>query len=295
MAADAPVYTAECLCKACAVTLRGNPGWAVYCHCSQCRRALGADYATLVGGAVDAITPVRGEFKSFSTGKEERYSCPTCFSTVWADLHHLNARAIYNTAFVQPNHGPDGAITLAAFTPSMHIFVRARARARARAEARLRVSLHACLRPLLLTTRARNVHAPLARCSRPRSTPPASRASPTRCLSSRACRLPSAARAWSSTTTAPRSNVAAIRLCARVQRAHGDATSASYCLRAPGTMSELMAPPIAYLGRRGFRAGVCSGSVECSRRVPSRASDTARYCSDVVIVRANDRNVENIY
>ena len=118
MAADAPVYTAECLCKACAVTLRGNPGWAVYCHCSQCRRALGSDYATLVGGAVDAITPVRGEFKSFSTGKEERYSCPTCFSTVWADLHHLNARAIYNSAFVQPNHGPDGAITPAWTLPS---------------------------------------------------------------------------------------------------------------------------------------------------------------------------------
>ena len=108
--------------QACAVTLTGAPGWAVYCHCSQCRRALGADYATLVGSSIEAIAVSRGEFKSYSTGKEERYSCPTCFATVWADLHHLKARAIYNTAFTTPNHGPDGAITLDAFKPSMHIF-----------------------------------------------------------------------------------------------------------------------------------------------------------------------------
>ena len=68
-------YVAECLCKACAVELTGEPGWACYCHCSQCRRALSADYATLVGADPDKIKVTRGEFRSYSTGKEERYRC----------------------------------------------------------------------------------------------------------------------------------------------------------------------------------------------------------------------------
>jgi len=88
------VFRAECLCKECAVELSGLPGWACYCHCSQCRRALGSDYATLVGASPEAIKVVKGAFKSYSTGREERYSCPTCFSTVFADLHHLKQRAI---------------------------------------------------------------------------------------------------------------------------------------------------------------------------------------------------------
>lgn len=44
-----PLAVAQCLCGACEVHLPGAPGWVVYCHCSQCRRALSADYATLCG------------------------------------------------------------------------------------------------------------------------------------------------------------------------------------------------------------------------------------------------------
>ena len=94
----------------------------MYCHCSQCRRALGADYATLVGAAPEAVTLVQGEIKSFATGKEDRHTCAACHATVFADLHHLKQRAIYNTMFTTPNHGPGGAITGAAFKPTAHIF-----------------------------------------------------------------------------------------------------------------------------------------------------------------------------
>jgi hypothetical protein len=58
---------------------------------------------------------------AYATGKETRYSCNTCGSKVWADLAHLNQRAIYLTMFTDPNHGPDGVIS-DKYKPTAHIF-----------------------------------------------------------------------------------------------------------------------------------------------------------------------------
>ncbi len=119
----------------------------VNCHCSQCRRALGAPYATLAGFDPESLEVTKGQenLASFTTGREQRFSCKVChskvrkgvathdffniilyacdssppLSQVYAHLHHLQHVAIYNDNFVTPNHGPDGQL---AFRPGLHIF-----------------------------------------------------------------------------------------------------------------------------------------------------------------------------
>lgn len=115
--------TASCLCGACQVETVGKPKWVANCHCSQCRRALSASYATLAGFDPENVNVTKGQANlvSYTTGKEERFSCKMCNSKVYAHLHHLNHKAIYNDMFILPNHGPDGKIG-AEFAPAMHIF-----------------------------------------------------------------------------------------------------------------------------------------------------------------------------
>jgi hypothetical protein len=119
----AQACTASCLCGACQVETVGAPKWVANCHCSQCRRALSASYATLSGFDPESVKVVKGanNLVSHTTGKEERFSCKTCGSKVYAHLHHLNHKAIYNDMFTSPNHGPDGKIGKE-FAPAMHIF-----------------------------------------------------------------------------------------------------------------------------------------------------------------------------
>jgi len=114
---------AACLCGACEVETVGEPKWVANCHCSQCRRALSCSYATLAGFDPESVKVVKGEANlvSHTTGKEERFSCKICSSKVYAHLHHLSHKAIYNDMFTAPNHGPDGKIATG-FAPSMHIF-----------------------------------------------------------------------------------------------------------------------------------------------------------------------------
>jgi hypothetical protein len=105
------------------VSTKGPPKWVANCHCSQCRRALSASYASLAGYAPENVTLLKGEdnFVAFTTGKEERFSCKTCSSKVYAHLHHLNHKAVYNDSFTTPNHGPGGSIA-EDYKPSIHIF-----------------------------------------------------------------------------------------------------------------------------------------------------------------------------
>jgi hypothetical protein len=114
---------ATCLCGACEVTTTtAAPKWVANCHCSQCRRTMCASYATLAGFDPDTVNVTKGaeNLVSYTTGREERFSCKTCNSKVYAHLHHLNHKAIYADMFTTPNHGPDGKIA-AGFAPTMHI------------------------------------------------------------------------------------------------------------------------------------------------------------------------------
>lgn len=118
-----PICKASCYCGACEVETVGEPKWVANCHCSQCRRALSVTYATLAGFGPPDVKVTKGEdnLSSYTTGKEERFSCKTCGSKVYAHLHHLNHKAIYNDNFTTPNHGPNGKIG-PVFTPGLHIY-----------------------------------------------------------------------------------------------------------------------------------------------------------------------------
>lgn len=118
-----PVCKASCLCGACQVETVGEPKWVANCHCSQCRRALSASYGCLAGFDPVSVKVTQGEenLVSYTTGKEERFSCKICGSKVYAHLHHLNHKAIYNDNFTSPNHGPDGKIG-SVFAPMLHIY-----------------------------------------------------------------------------------------------------------------------------------------------------------------------------
>jgi len=115
------MYEAKCVCGDCVVSAKGFPGWAANCHCSQCRRHMSAAFASLAGYAVDNVKLVKGETFSYKTGREERVMCKKCGTKVYADLHHLNQRAIYLDNFTNPNHGPDGKMH-PKFKPTIHIF-----------------------------------------------------------------------------------------------------------------------------------------------------------------------------
>jgi len=115
------MYEAKCICGECVVTAKGFPKWAANCHCSQCRRHVSTNYASLCGYNVEDIKLAKGETFSYSTGREERHMCKKCGTKVFVDLHHLKQRAIYLDNFTKPNHGPDGKLHHA-FKPTIHIF-----------------------------------------------------------------------------------------------------------------------------------------------------------------------------
>jgi len=77
----------------------------------------------LAGFANNTIKVVSGSdnLTSYTTGREERFTCKVCGSKVYANLHHLNSQAIYLDMFTSPNHGPDGKIE-ASMKPTCHIF-----------------------------------------------------------------------------------------------------------------------------------------------------------------------------
>ena len=115
--------TASCLCGACEIETVGEPKLVANCHCSQCRRALSAAYATLAFFDPESVKTTKGEshFVSYMTGEHERFSCILCSSKVYAHLQYVGQKAIYNNMFTAPNHGPGGKIGRA-FTPTMHFF-----------------------------------------------------------------------------------------------------------------------------------------------------------------------------
>jgi len=78
--------TATCLCTRVKINLTGPIGPAVYCHCSQCRRASGSAFATNAS--------IRAEYVEFAEGKdlireyesspgEYRAFCSNCGSPVY--------------------------------------------------------------------------------------------------------------------------------------------------------------------------------------------------------------------
>ncbi len=84
---DEPVHTGSCLCGGVRFRIRGALAPIQICHCSQCRKAQGAAFASNIPVAAQAFELVQGrellrEFES-SPGKK-RVFCQRCGSPVFS-------------------------------------------------------------------------------------------------------------------------------------------------------------------------------------------------------------------
>ncbi|MEQ8750708.1 MAG: GFA family protein, partial [Amphiplicatus sp.] len=74
--------TGGCRCGAVRFTARGAPLLVVNCHCSDCRKATGAAFATFVDYPRDAVTFERQAESYASSPGAERLFCMRCGSPI---------------------------------------------------------------------------------------------------------------------------------------------------------------------------------------------------------------------
>ena len=79
--------TGGCLCGAVKYEARGEPLFAVYCHCRDCQRASGAGHVPVMGMPKDRFK-ASGATASYTAAamdgrKSVRHFCPTCGSLLF--------------------------------------------------------------------------------------------------------------------------------------------------------------------------------------------------------------------
>ncbi len=108
-------FTGGCLCGALRYEARGEPAYAGYCCCNDCRRASGSGYVGFMGFAASALT-VTGEALTHSLkladGRvADRNRCALCGSLVYGgilgrtDSHTIYAGSLDDPGAVQADHG----------------------------------------------------------------------------------------------------------------------------------------------------------------------------------------------
>ncbi len=104
--------TSRCSCGQVSAEATGLPTSVVNCHCTDCRRATGAVYGTLLYFQADAVE-ITGVTASHDVVSDRgtvvtRQFCPTCGSQMfasaaaWPELIGLRAGTIDQTEFIQP-------------------------------------------------------------------------------------------------------------------------------------------------------------------------------------------------
>jgi hypothetical protein len=87
MAEAEKLRTGNCLCAALRYEARGEPLYAGYCCCGDCRRASGSGYIPFMGFAADAVRfsgPTRQFASPSARGPEAvRNFCPVCGALVF--------------------------------------------------------------------------------------------------------------------------------------------------------------------------------------------------------------------
>lgn len=121
MSETSPRLTGGCLCGALRYEAKGEPVYAGYCCCADCRKASGSGFIPFMGFAAEAVTfsgPTR-QFRSPSMrGEAVRNSCPTCGGLVFGGVvGESEQHTVYAGSLDDPS----------AFQPTMAIFVRDRA------------------------------------------------------------------------------------------------------------------------------------------------------------------------
>jgi hypothetical protein len=106
------VLTGQCLCGAITCTATGEPVSTVNCHCSDCRRATGAVFSTVLYFQKERVQII-GVYSGFDHASDRgtnvsRMFCPTCGSQMfarasgWPDLIGIRAGCIKQTERIIP-------------------------------------------------------------------------------------------------------------------------------------------------------------------------------------------------
>jgi len=113
--------TGGCLCGALRYEARGEPAYAGYCLCKDCRRASGSGYIGFMGFPAEALTitgAVLVHSHKLSDGRvADRNHCAACGSLVYGGVvGQVTSHTIYAGSLDDPS----------AFKPSIAIFTRDR-------------------------------------------------------------------------------------------------------------------------------------------------------------------------
>ncbi len=119
MAGETRSLRGECYCRSVAFTVQDVFEYALYCHCSECRRRTGAAAKPFAGAPAGALTVTAGDdaIVRFGEGLGHHASCGKCGSLLYS--------LVRDGAYV---HVPLGAlIDPPTLTPRAHIFVGSKA------------------------------------------------------------------------------------------------------------------------------------------------------------------------
>jgi hypothetical protein len=114
-------YSGGCLCDALRYEVEGEPLFAGYCYCADCRKASGSGCTPFMGFASTAVrisgSTRRFRCKSFKGGDAVRNFCPTCGGLVFGgEVGKDTLHTIYAGSLDDPS----------SFRPKIAIFVRDR-------------------------------------------------------------------------------------------------------------------------------------------------------------------------
>jgi len=122
MHANAEAITGGCLCGAVRYEASGEPLYAGYCYCADCRKASGSGFIPFMGFSAQVMR-FSGETRRFVSrafrgGEAVRNFCPVCGSLVFGGIVGQDEQhTVYAGTLNDPSH----------FKPTMAIFNRDRA------------------------------------------------------------------------------------------------------------------------------------------------------------------------
>jgi hypothetical protein len=121
MDASGKLHTGGCLCGALRYEADGDPLYAGYCYCADCRKASGSGCVPFMGYAAAAVR-FSGQIRQFRSkaargGDAVRNFCPICGGLVFGgDVGNIDSYTIYAGSLDDPS----------SFHPTVAIFTRNR-------------------------------------------------------------------------------------------------------------------------------------------------------------------------
>ena len=107
-------YRGYCRCRAAALYLTAKPDFAVYCHCDDCRRSVGAPVLATIGAMRDTVVWENDStVKRHTIGTATRVFCGMCGSGIAQEHESQPDRFFLNTCFME---NPEQ------FAPTAHTF-----------------------------------------------------------------------------------------------------------------------------------------------------------------------------